>query len=204
MGLRDDPGKQAQGAMRHRALRSGWGVGVRGLLTRIAITAIAAGSLAAASGCGDSDDRGEAANPWEGAKRVEVSGLEGLSAQAGHRVYWAGERSGRPVGVSIDSDRNVNIRYLPDGVDPAVSSPNYFNVASYPFPGAYDETARLAGNNGNVRVKVPGAVAFYPESRPTSVILSFRKSPDVQVEIFDPDPKKALKAARSGAIVPVP
>jgi hypothetical protein len=59
-------------------------------------------------------------------------------------------------------------------------------------------------DKGNVRVDIPGAVAVQPKSRPTSVIIAFRKDPDVQVEVFHPDPEKALAFAKSGAIVPVP
>lgn len=156
------------------------------------------------SGGDDASQSVMTSSPYDGAETVEVTEISEIPKDVGHAVYWAGERGGKPVGVSSDPMGNVHVRYLPPDADPAQPAPAYFDVGSYPFPGAYAATKGLLEDDGNRRVEVPGAVAFYPESRPTSVILSFRKNPDVQVEVFHPVPKKALSFVRSGAIVPVP
>ena len=181
-----------------------FGAGARTLMVIAAVLVVGAGYLAISSGGDDASETPMPASPWEGAEKVEASEVSGLAEEVGHGVYWAGERSGKPVGVSTDEGGNVHVRYLPADADPANPAPAYFDVGSYPFGGAYAATAALARDTGNVPVKVPGAAAFYPESRPTSVILSFRKDPDVQVEVFHPEPKKALAYVKSGAIVPVP
>ena len=181
-----------------------FGPGARALIVAAIVLVVGAVYLAVSSGGDDASDRSMPPGPYANAERVEVSKVAGLPEEVGHGVYWAGEKTGEPVGVSTDDSGNVHLRYLPEGVEPDSPDPAYLDVGSYPFPGALDATAALAKEKGNIPVKVPGAVAFYPESRPTSVIIAFRKDPDVQVEVFHPDPEKALAFAKSGAIVPVP
>ena len=180
-----------------------FGPGARALMVIAAVLVVGAVYLAL-SGGDEGSDTSMPAGPYANAERVEVAEVSALPEDVGHGVYWAGEKSGDPVGVSTDDTGNVHLRYLPEGVEPDDPAPAYLDIGSYPFPGALDATTALAKEKGNVPVKVPGAVAFFPESRPTSVILTFRKDPDVQVEVFHPDPKKALAFAKSGAIVPVP
>lgn len=179
------------------------GAGARTLIV-LAIVLIAGLIFLLISSGDDSDTSDTVMSPYAGAERVEVSEVEGLAEDAGHGVYWAGEKTGDPVSVSTDDAGNVHLRYLPEGVDPDDPASGWLDVGSYPFPGAYAATETLARDKGNVKVKVPGAVAFYPESRPSSVILAFRNDPDVQVEVYHPEPKKALAFVKSGAIVPVP
>lgn len=165
--------------------------------------AVAGACLVLSTGCGGEAGQQVAPGPYTGAEKVEVTDLSDLPEEVGHNVYWAGKRGGAPVGVSTDRSGNVHLRYLPGRAAADDPDPVFFDVGSYPFPGAYKATADLVGQPGNVRVEVPGGVAFYPRSRPTSVILAFRDDPDVQVEVFHPDPKKALYFAKSGVIVPV-
>lgn len=181
-----------------------FGPGARALIVAaIALIAVAV-YLLLSSGGDEETDSSMMTTPYAEAEKLEVSEVAGLPEQVGHPVFWAGEKNGEPIGVSTDDAGNVHLRYLPEDVDPRTPEPSWLDIGSYPFPGAYRATSDLVEDKGNVPVKVPGAVAFYPESRPTSVILAFRKAPDVQVEVFHPEPDKALAFAKSGDIVPVP
>ena len=181
-----------------------FGPGARALIVAAIVLVIVGGYLLLTSGGDDPATAPMPASPYENAEKVEVSEVAGLPEEVGHGVYWAGEKSGEAVGVSTDASGNVHLRYLPEEIDADTPDAGWLDVGSYPFPGAYKATTDLSREKGNVAVKVPGAVAFYPKSRPTSVILAFRNDPDVQVEVYHPDPEKALAFAKSGAIVPVP
>ena len=181
-----------------------FGPGARALIVAALILIAGAIYLAISAGGDDSGDQAVSMSPYADAEKVDIPDVAGLSEEVGHTVYWVGERSGEPVGVSTDDVGNVHLRYLPEDAEADDPDPAYLDIGSYPFPGALNATRNLIDDKGNVPVKVPGAVALYPESRPTSVILSFKNDPDVQVEVFHPDPKRALEFARSGAIVPVP
>jgi hypothetical protein len=181
-----------------------FGPGARALIVAAFVLVIGAVYLAFTSGGDDQSQTMMTSSPYANAEKVEVSEVSGLPEEVGHAVFWAGEKGGDPVGVSSDEAGNVHLRYLPEDAEADDPEPAYLDIGSYPYPGALNATAGLLKDKGNVRVDIPGAVAVQPKSRPTSVIIAFRKDPDVQVEVFHPDPEKALAFAKSGAIVPVP
>jgi hypothetical protein len=126
-----------------------------------------------------------------------------LPDEAGHALYWAGERPGMELEYS-DSDGNVHIRYLPEGTDPGASEQTFLDVGTYPFKGAYRATKALADQKGMVRVAHRDGVGFYDRSRPYSVTLAYQDQPNLQIEVYLPEKNEALKVVRSGDIVPLP
>ena len=167
--------------------------------------AVAAGLAVWLLTSGSRDEETAAAVGVDGGdSRIVPSGeLTALPGEAGHALYWAGDRPGMELEYS-DSDGNVHIRYLPEGTDPGAPEQTFLDVGTYPFKGAYRATKALAGQKGMVRVPHRHGVGFYDRSRPYSVTLAYQDQPNLQIEVYLPEKNQALKVVRSGDIVPLP
>lgn len=133
---------------------------------------------------------------------ASLAELKGLSGRLGQPVYWVGARSGGTYELTETPGGRVFIRYLPKGVKVGSSTPSLF-VATFPFEDAFAATERAAQVAGAVRIPVGGgAVAFYSQSSPSNVYLAFPGS-DYQIEVFDPNPRRAHALVRSGKVQPI-
>ena len=132
---------------------------------------------------------------------VSPDELARAAATVGHGIYWAGPRANHSYELTIGTNGNAFVRYLPPGV--AAGDPQaYLTVASYPLRDAFAVTLAAASGPNAERVPVDGAVAFVNELRPASVFLAYPGS-DVQVEVSHPRPGEARALVSSGAIGPV-
>ncbi len=131
--------------------------------------------------------------------------LTELAATVGYPVYWVGPVPGKELELKELSGGSggVQVVYLAEGAKAGEGSVKSLTIGSYPLP---DPTAALDGFT-----KRPKAVVFHAsdgrkvvtsKKTPTSVYFA---SPDnkVQVEVYDPSPKRAMNLARSGRICPV-
>ena len=76
-------------------------------------------------------------------------------------------------------------------------------IGTYPVPDAHAALQALAEKPGAHTAKTPdGGLVVVTEQNPTSVYIAYPDT-DYQVEVYDPDPRKALEVATSGAVVPV-
>ena len=169
-----------------------------------------AGTLAAAAllvlaavfaivGGGDSGDGATIASP---AQIVEPGELAELEDSLGHLVYWAGERPPDRLELTVEASGNVLLRYLPPGVDPVQRPAAFLTVGTYPVVearAALRRSARAAGVELE-RVSGGGAV-FVDPAAPDSAYLAYPDS-DLQIEVYDPRPGRALSLLRAGAIWP--
>ncbi len=81
--------------------------------------------------------------------------------------------------------------------------PDYTTIGTYPRPGAVKGLRRLARQPEAETFRLAGGgIAVYGRDRPSSVYLAF-PGQDVQVEVYDPSPRKARRLARSGRVRPV-
>jgi hypothetical protein len=134
---------------------------------------------------------------------ASVAQLRALPNRTGHPVYWAGRVEDHTYELTRPTDGNVYVRYLPPGVRVGDRQPDYTTVGTYPRPGAMRELRRLSRQPGAVSFPVAdGGIAVYGRARPTSVYLAF-PGEDVQVEVYDPTPRKARRLARSGRVRPI-
>jgi hypothetical protein len=134
---------------------------------------------------------------------VSLSQLRALPAETGHPVYWAGQIAGHAYELTRPTDGNVYIRYLPPGTRVGDRQPVYTAIGTYPRPRALRELRRLSRRSGTVSFPLGGGgIAVYSRDRPSSVYLAFPRV-DVQVEVYDPSPRRALRLARSGRVRPV-
>jgi hypothetical protein len=152
------------------------------------------------------DESGEpaAVEPTSETRLVDAEELPGVAAQTGHSVYWAGSLPGTDLEVTESSDGNVQVRYLPAGAAAGDETAGALTIGSYPLPDPVAALEEFAERPGSVihRSRNGFEIVTNPQS-PTSAYFA---SPDnsVQVEVYDPSPKRALNLALSGRVRPVP
>jgi hypothetical protein len=152
------------------------------------------------SGSGETETT-EAAAP-AAVQVVSESELLGAMEGAGYPVYWAGPRLGVAYEVSRPEEGRTFVRYLPKGEE-AESDKPFLTVASYQQPDALASIRELGQKQGAVLVRIAGGGSAYTKTpQATSAYLAF-PGVETQVEVYDPEPGKALDLIRSGAIVPV-
>jgi hypothetical protein len=128
---------------------------------------------------------------------VSASDLAAFPGGIGHPVYWAGARTGSQTELTQTTDGKVYVRYLQGGAKAGDSRPDFLTVGTYPFKGARKALNDLAAKPGEKSEKLSGGgILVYGTQSPTSVYVAYPKQ-DLQVEVYDPDPKQALEVARN-------
>lgn len=164
-----------------------------------ALLVIAAIFLATLGDDGDEEARAAAV----AAHFVSASELSDREAELDHPIYWAGPRPPLRLELSEPADGSVYLRYLPSGVvagDPRVG---FLTVGTYPVADAVGALRRTAAAAGvSLGSTAGGGVVLPNPSSRGSVYLAYPGS-DLQVEVYDPAPGRALRLIRSGQIGPV-
>lgn len=134
---------------------------------------------------------------------VSVKELAEFADSAGHPVYWAGAQPNTELELSQDAGEQVFVRYLRSGAEVGSERAEALTIGSYP---GNDPTAALEEVSGSpgaiVRQSKSGRELVSNASNPNSVYFA---SPDnsVQVEVYDPSPKRAMSLAMSGEVQPI-
>jgi hypothetical protein len=129
--------------------------------------------------------------------------LRAVSDEAGHPVYWVGPRRNRKYELTRTTNGRIFIRYLPPRAAIGNQRPEYTIVGTYPMNDALGVLRRLSKQEGKKSTSIPGGgIAVYSTSAPTNVYVAFPGS-DVQIEVFDPSPSRALRLATSGRVTRV-
>lgn len=164
-----------------------------------AVLVLAALVLALHDGAG-----GEESEATEIAPRlVDVDELAELEGALGHPVYWAGERPPDRLELKREAGGNVFLRYLPPGVEAGDARQDFLTVGTYPLVDPVEALRRTAAESGSsLRTAADGAALLVSPSSRGSVYLAYPGS-DLQIEVYDPSPGRALRLIRSGAIGPV-
>jgi hypothetical protein len=128
--------------------------------------------------------------------------LRALAVQLGHPIYWVGSEPGRAYELTMTSDARVFVRYLPSGVKAGAKSADYTFVGTYPFNGPLHALRGLT-KKGDVSFSAPGGgLAVYAPKTPTNIYVAFPRS-NVEIEVYDPSPKRARSLVASGQVQPV-
>lgn len=139
----------------------------------------------------------------QGPVATSAAALSALPDKVGHPVYWVGPRPNRTYELTRTSSGRIFIRYLPPGVPVGNRSARFTIVGSYPVENAIDVLRDLSEQPGERSASVPGGgLAVYSTSSPKNVYVAYPGS-DVQIEVFDPSAKRALRLATTGRVVPV-
>ena len=132
-----------------------------------------------------------------GGVALNESQLRDVVKQIKQKVYWVGPMGGAKYTINAQNFNSIYVRYLPDGKGISDQTPRYRVIATYKEANAYNSTLS-AGNqaNGLSFTKPDGRVVYYNKQVPTNVYVAFKTDP-YQIELFDPDAKKALEMANS-------
>lgn len=169
-----------------------------GIAASVALV-MAAVVLAFVGGDGGSADDATVSAP----EFTSSEGLADLEAGLSHPVYWAGERPPARLELKQEASGSVFLRYLPPGVAVGDEPAGYLTVGTYPVTDAADATRRFArGAGARVLAAPDGAVVVPNPDSAGSVYFAYPDS-DLQIEVFDPRPGRALALIRAGAIKPV-
>lgn len=144
----------------------------------------------------------EAARPI-GPIAATPAALRALSTRAKQPIYWVGPRKGQTYELTRTAGGRVYVRYLPPGATVGNRRADYTIVGTYPTPGALQVLKSLAKQPNEKSVPAPGGgFAVYNASAPTNVYVAFPGS-NVQIEVFDPSARKALRLVKTGQVAPV-
>jgi hypothetical protein len=131
--------------------------------------------------------------------------LRGLAKDVGHPIYWAGPAENVTYELTETSSGRIFVRYLPKGVPVGTSRSGYTIVGTYPVDNAYDVLNGLARKSGESSFPAPrGGFAVFGKTTATNIYLAYPDEKNVQIEVYDPSPKRARSLIDSGRIAPVP
>lgn len=128
---------------------------------------------------------------------VSAAELEKIAADH-YPVYWAGERPGTKIEVTLTSKDAVFVRYLPKSSN-AGEKKQYLTVGTYGDIDGYGALTAAKKKIAHVVTGQNGAVIAVFKNRPTSTYFSF-KNAGFQVEVFSPKRGESEKLTDDGTI----
>ena len=138
-----------------------------------------------------------------GPSAATPAALKTLSAKTKRPIYWVGPRPGHTYELTRTRGDRVYVRYLPHGAAIGNRRANYTIVGTYPTKDALHVLETLAKQPNEKSVQAPGGgIAVYSVSAPTNVYVAF-PGQDVEIEVFDPSARKALRLVKTGRVAPV-
>jgi hypothetical protein len=145
------------------------------------------------------DTGGSSSSLSSSATAVSTDQIKTLAASVRHPVFWVGPQTGYTYELTRTSKGSIFIRYLPQGVKVGTKDP-FLTVATYPFPGAYEATRKLAKQTGSTSIPIAHrGVAVPSKSYPQSVHAAY-PGVDYQIEVYDPTAGTATNLATTGRL----
>jgi hypothetical protein len=162
-------------------------------------------TLGLLAGCGGSDSSSsstESTSPGA-AEIVSPDTLRETAAEATTPIYWAGEQDETELELSRPDKNRTYVRYLTGGAAAGDKRADFLTVGTYAQPNAPASLRRQAKRSGGTIDRAPGnATVYYDRASSGSAYLAYPGAP-VEVEVFDPSFKRALRLVESGQIVAV-
>lgn len=161
--------------------------------------------LALAAGCGGSDSSSsqtESTNPGA-AEIVSASSLRDTAAEGKAPIYWAGEQEGTKLELSRPDDERTYVRYLTGDAEAGDKRAAFLTVSTYAQPNAVASLRRQSRRSGGtIAHAADNGTVYFDRTNPKSVYLAYPGTP-VEIEVFDPNFKRALRLVESGQVVAV-
>ncbi len=179
--------------------KRGGGSSGNGLRLRLALAAVLAVGLILWIALRD-DDGDDSPSSSSEAQIVSVETLREDAAEE-PPIYWAGEQAGTELELSRPDTDRTYVRYLTGGAEAGDPQPDFLTVGTYEDEDALAKLKRQGKEPGGVLAKAPGgATVYFNRNQPSSVYLVY-PGVDAQIEVYDPDFKRALQLVNSGQIV---
>ena len=116
-------------------------------------------------------------------------------------VYWAGARNNTRYEVTRTAGGRIYLRYLTGDARPGDPRPRFLTIGTYPQQNAYAVVGAAGRRRGyTARTTQSGALIVHSRRRDTNVYFTFPNA-GFQVEVYDPNPRRALSMVRRGQIV---
>lgn len=134
---------------------------------------------------------------------VEISARGLTTLATAQPIYWAGERPGTKLELTVTSSGNVFVRYLDKATPIGAKNREFLTVGTYPVSGALELLQHEATRTNAVTKQLNGGgLVLVDKSHPQSVYVAY-PGIDYQVEVYDPTPKQALDLVLSAAVGPI-
>lgn len=147
------------------------------------------------------DDGDDSTSSSNGAEIVSVDSLRDTAAEQETPIYWAGEQEGAELELSQPDEDRTYVRYLTGGAEAGDPKPDFLTVGTYANPKAVAALRQRGNEPGSVLGEAPGgATVYFNREQPQSVYLAY-PGVDVEIEVYDPNLKRALQLVNSGQIV---
>jgi hypothetical protein len=149
------------------------------------------------------DDSDDSKSPAEAgaAKVVSVEELREAAASGTTPIYWAGSQPEAELELSRPDTTRTFVRYLTDGAEAGDPGADFLTVGTYVDEHPVETLKRQGKEPGGALTTAPGdATVYFDRNDPHSVYVAY---PGVaaQIEVYDPDFKRALQLVKSGQIV---
>lgn len=127
--------------------------------------------------------------------------LKSAVSRLGSTVYWVGPLKDAKYALDVNEAGATFVRYLPNGEGIDDTAKKYLIIATYRVNAAYD-AVRAAGNeqDGIGLMTADGAAVYYNKNATTNVYMAF-PGQDLQIEVFDPSPGRALQLVNTSGLV---
>jgi hypothetical protein len=148
-------------------------------------------------------ENGIAPQAGEAPALVSEDDLRAIADELDQPIYWAGRIDGTQLELTRTDDDHTYVRYLSEDAEAGTPDPGFLTVGTYRFEDAERALEEVAEREGAMVVEGDaGRAVVTSEETPTSAYFS---SPDgrFQVEVYDPDPARAIELASSGRVRPI-
>lgn len=167
----------------------------------LAVVAVVLAIAFAAAGCGGGSS---STSTTIGATAASPDRLRALSVEVGHAVYWAGPQTDTTYELTRTGSGRIFVRYLPQGIPVGVQNASFTIVGTYPVANAFNVLHQLAKKARETSFAAPrGGFAVYADSSPTNIYVAYPNE-SLEIEVYDPSPKRARRLITSGRVGPVP
>lgn len=163
-------------------------------LLGLGLIAVLLGLMLIFDGSDDSSNTGAA-------RIVSVEELQETAANGEAPIYWAGPQAEAELELSQPDAGRTYVRYLTGGAEAGDPGAGFLTVATYADDHPVSALQREGKEPGGVLATAPGgATVYFSRNEPHSVYLAY-PGVALQIEVYDPDFKRALQLVESGQIV---
>jgi hypothetical protein len=170
-----------------------------GLLALLVVAAVAFLLIKVIGGDDDSSSSDEGAPVG-----LSESELVDKAGSFSHVAYWVGPQQGTDeYELTETPDGRIYVRYLTGGAGVGDDSPNFLTVGTYAFPDAKKGLRTAESANQLKSVDSGPRYSVADGLSGNNVYVVFDDQPDLQVEVFSPQPGEARDLVDSGALKPI-